>query len=344
MLDKSYIARTDPHRVVTRTRGEELYSLRSRTRICRLHKLVRRWFWPTVAAFALSLPGTTLAIPDATGDSPNRAGPASPVSERERATVHFNAAMEHYRGRRYREAIREFELALALLPSADVHWNLARTHERLGEYARAADHYRLYLRDRVDAPDARDVSAKIEWLLEQAASADSDEDRPELGMLALDTGDPRRLVLLDGRQLESPSADRVLDVTPGRHRLEVSQSGFVPFVAEMTIDAGTLGAAHVEMAPLSRPPARASSGDWAWTLASVSAALLVGSGAFGLVALSERDDGNLDTARRWAIASDLTLGGALCSALGATLLFLSRDHTNGTGQEPVAHGVRRSPP
>jgi hypothetical protein len=126
--------------------------------------------------------------------------------------------------------------------------------------------------------------------------------------------------------------------------LEVSKSGYVPFVAEITLDAGSLAAAHVEMAPISRPLARTGSDGWAWASVSVSAALLIGSGVFGLVALSDRDRGDFSAARRWAVASDLSLGGALCSALGATLLFLSSDHRSVASQEHRARSGGASGP
>ena len=63
--------------------------------------------------------------------------------------------MEHYRARRYREALRELELSVAEVPSAEVWFDIGRAHEQLGEYALAIDSYRRYLRDRVDAPDAQ---------------------------------------------------------------------------------------------------------------------------------------------------------------------------------------------
>jgi tetratricopeptide (TPR) repeat protein len=242
--------------------------------------------------------------------------------------------MADYRAHLYREAIREFELASGLLPSADLHWNLARAYEQLGEYARSVEHYELYLRDRVDAPDATGVRGRIERLRRWITASEHVHHTPDVSMLALDAGDPRQTVVLDGRALQAAPVDRLLSVTPGRHRLEVSQPGMVPFLAEIETSAGALSAAHIELVPTTPRAANRSPSAMMWALASVSAALFVTSGAFGLVAVGQRGDGHLPTAKRWAIASDVALGGAAGSALGAALLYLAN------GREPASQRVQ----
>ena len=76
--------------------------------------------------------------------------------------------MQHYRARRYREAIREFEQSASTVPNAELWFDIGRAHEQLGEYGLAIENYRGYLRDRVDAPDADELTHHIETLAQRA--------------------------------------------------------------------------------------------------------------------------------------------------------------------------------
>src|ERR1700755_155611 len=68
-----------------------------------------------------------------------------------RAQEHFVLGMNFFRAHDFREALREFQLAAALAPTAEVWFNIGRSYEELGEYAQAASALERYLRDRVDA-------------------------------------------------------------------------------------------------------------------------------------------------------------------------------------------------
>ena len=83
------------------------------------------------------------------------------------ARSHFNRGFREFEKRHYREAIREFELAAKLVPSADLWYNIARAHEELSEYGPAIEAFRRYLRDRVDPPDRARVEARIKSLAER---------------------------------------------------------------------------------------------------------------------------------------------------------------------------------
>ena len=51
--------------------------------------------------------------------------------------LHFQQGMEHYRARRYRQAVHEFRLSVTRVPNADLWFNMARAYEQLGETAHA---------------------------------------------------------------------------------------------------------------------------------------------------------------------------------------------------------------
>jgi hypothetical protein len=240
------------------------------------------------------------------------------------ARAHFAAAMEHYAARRYREAIHEFRLSIAALPSADVWFNIGRAHERLGESALAVEHYRLYLRDRVDAPDAAEVQqriAELERHSREGRRPDAQAAGAPTGALAIEASEPDALVLLDGDKLGRSPLQRVVRVAAGRHRLEVSRPDYIPFRAEIEVQPGSLSAAYVELRPLAGPRAAQTARLWTWIAAGLSAGALLTSGALGVAALDRRDAGEWRDARRLAVASDVALGTGFGLAIGAAVLY-----------------------
>ena len=232
--------------------------------------------------------------------------------------------MQHYAARRYREAIHEFRLSIAALPSADVWFNIGRAHEQLGESALAVEHYRLYLRDRVDAPDAAEVQqriAELERRADQQRPASSRARQEAAGALAVEVSERGASVLLDGRSLGRSPMQRVLRVEPGRHRLEATRPDHIAFRAEVEVQPGSLSAAYVQLRPLAGPRQTETERAWTWIVAAASAGALLASGGLGLAALDRRDAGDLRDARRLAVASDALLGTGFGLAIGAALLY-----------------------
>jgi tetratricopeptide (TPR) repeat protein len=317
--------------------GAELYLACGQARICRprapLGEHGRQSHDSTLLAlallFAAAIPAVAQASPPAGSSEP--AGTSSKGSQQATARAHFDAAMDHYRARRYREAIRELELSAARAPSAEIWFDIARAHEQLGEIALAVESYRLYLRDRVDAPDAREVTERIALLAKRAkADRSARVERPALqAALAIDATQQGALVLLDGRELGVAPLDRIVELAPGRHRLDVSRAGYVPFRAELELQPGALSAAYVDMRPLTRLETVAPHRVWTWVAASAGVGALLTSGVLGIVAIRQRDEGNFPSARRWAEASDLVLGGALALAVAATVLYFAEGHHSG---------------
>lgn len=84
------------------------------------------------------------------------------------AKVHFDAAREHYASGRYREAIEELEMALAIDPNgADLVYNLGVIHEKLQNVDEAIDYYRQYV-DMIDDSEEQQRVTKIVLRLENA--------------------------------------------------------------------------------------------------------------------------------------------------------------------------------
>jgi tetratricopeptide (TPR) repeat protein len=275
-------------------------------------------------------------------DTPASEAPAASDRGEAQATAraHFEAAMQHYRARRYREAIYEFEQSASRVPNAEVWFDIGRAHEQLGEYELAISSYQRYLRDRVDAPDADEVTGHIEVLRTRAPAAGragGTKPRSPRGSLAVDAGQPGAIVLLDGRSLGIAPIDRILEIDPGPHRLEASRAGYIPFRAEVDVQDGGLSAAYVDMQPLTRRQDDAPAHVWTWIAAGASAAAIGTAAGCGLAAIAARDDGAATRAsQRWTTAADVALAGALTFAIGATLLYFAESAAEPARQSPRA--------
>lgn len=85
----------------------------------------------------------------------------SPDPNVERARIHVRAGIAYYDEGRYEDAAREMNAAYALKPVADLQYNLAQCYERLARYDEAAASYEKYLDGKPDAPDAKEVRARV---------------------------------------------------------------------------------------------------------------------------------------------------------------------------------------
>jgi tetratricopeptide (TPR) repeat protein len=231
--------------------------------------------------------------------------------------------MQFFEVRAYRDAIREFSLVREITPSAEVWFNIGRAHEELGEYERARLAFERYLRDRVDAPDAAAIRQRLAALAQRAAARESGSLLASGdGSLKIQAPASGAVVALDGRVISQRSEPLLL--AAGRHRLEVTREGFVPFRAELSIEPGMLTTAHPVLQPLTRPaqaPVASQRATW-WALGVAGAGLLA-SGVFGALAIDRQAHGDAPQARAWADRSDVALAGTSVCALTAAILFFS---------------------
>ena len=306
-------------------RACELYPVRRSARI-RGNRRGAGW-----AALALALLTAAASVAGA------QAEPAPP--ERDRATAvdaareHFERGMEHYRARRYRAAIHEFRLSVAGVPNADLWFNMARAYEQLGEAAQAVDHYRLDLRDRVDAPDADEVEQRIADLYARTPEG-SEADRPGRGQpsgsLAVTAAEPGMLLLVDGRSVGRSPVERVLELSPGTHRVEATKDGRIPYRAQIDVHPNAVSAAYVDLRPRTHHARAHGPRPWTWIAAAASAGALIAGGTLSLEALDRREAGDRALADDLQFASAVAFGGGLVLAATAAVLFFMEDRRDDT--------------
>jgi tetratricopeptide (TPR) repeat protein len=255
-----------------------------------------------------------------------------------RAREEFMAGVAHFQAERYSEAIHSFQVAASLVPSADIWYNIARSYEELArsrgeasDYEQAIAHYQRYLTARVDPPDRAQVEQHIANLEERLEAVRlAAQVAPTTGTLRLRAERDGARVLVDGQELgRTPIADDVT-LSPGTHRLRAELDGYVPFLADVTITAGTTTSSRIELVPAHHY--RAAHGDriltWiSFGLAGAALGTSIGVGIYAADqqshALNPFDMGALENARGIAGWSDAALGGAIGFAvLGVILYFV----------------------
>lgn len=247
-----------------------------------------------------------------------------------RAKAYFQEGRQMFAERRYREAIRAFELARTLWPVPDLLFNIGRAYEELGDYRTAVGYFQGYLRDEVDPEDGPAVRQRIVDLEERSAQLEAHRSRGErIGAIRLgEEGDTHMEVLLNGRALPQLARGEQVFVPPGEYRLGVRWPDALPFDAQLQVRAGELTSAY----PIRRPatPAAALDGKYSpsslfWVSLGVAGLSYTGAAALGTIAPMRRGD-EPGTADRLALGSDLALGAAIIATVGATVVYLAERH------------------
>lgn len=281
---------------------------------------------PALHAFAQTTPLRTAGDPHASEPLPKAPGRSESEANVAKARMHFLLGMQFFEVRAYRDAIREFETATSLAPSADVWFNIGRAREELGDLEQAKAAFERYLRDRVDAPDAEAVQARLKMIQQRIASGSrASEPTSGTGSLRIhmpESASPRVLVTLDGRTLREPQRLQPVILPAGSHRLEVTRAGVIPFRAEVSIEPGMLTAAYPRLDPLTPPPRdQGHARTWTWVTLGVAGASALTAGILGGIAANRLANDHVADSRDWARRSDVALAGTAVCALAAAILY-----------------------
>lgn len=262
---------------------------------------------------------------------------ADELSTLERAHAHFLLGLDFFRARDFRKALAEFESAARLSPTADLWFNIGRVHEELGQHAQAASAFGRYLRDRVDAPDAPAVKARIAKLNATVRAARTQRlAEQEVGSLRILGRSARALVFLDGQPVPEASLSAPMLLEVGRHRFDVMESGRIPLHAIVDVQPGLLTTAHAELTSLTLARTQEPTHGLDYALFGVGGAAALVSAAFATLSTVARADGAIEDARAWALRADVSLAGTALCALAGGLLYVAAKRGARTELLPAA--------
>jgi len=294
----------------------------------------------TRLAFFVLVAGPRPAFAQPARNAPSNEGEAE--QRRAQAKAKYQEGVEAYAAGRYSEAVDAFLLADQISPSAALSFNIAKAEEKLGATAGTLRWYRDYLRRSPAAPNRTAVRASIALLAQALAK----------------TGVQQLTVLTapEGARVEIDSQPPVTtpwtgELTPGRHHLIFSRSGYADVQRDIDLDANEPLDVNVELvqpvAVSANAPTNAGSvpasgqetppkhrfGALPWVSLGIGAAALGGALTFELMRRSAEDDANkasqvdyqaqFDREQRLQTTSRvfLGIGGAFVAAGGVMLLL-----------------------
>ena len=204
---------------------------------------------------------------------------------REVARKHYQAGLARWKAGDLHGAILELAAADAIVPAAVLSYDIAICHDKLGERAEAARRYREYLMRRPDAPNRRDVEARLAVLApEQPYQAPPGEYLPTRPPPTPDGLSPPRSLDEPTRPPSDAAPRRVpYDETyarrlPGERAGE--QAGNEPPVAVAPVPQLPSGQAQPAPAPVAPVPEPAKSTPfykkwWFWVFVGVGAIIVI---------------------------------------------------------------------
>jgi hypothetical protein len=149
------------------------------------------------------------------------------------AQEHLLRGLEHFRARRFIEAIHEFQLANSAAPSADLWYNIANAYEQANQPENAVEYYRRYLRDKVDPPDRADVERRITELQRLADQQRRQQQREsgeasvqfEISLPPRPAGTAMPSLFIDNRPVGQLPLPASLTLPPGPHEVRLEGPG-----------------------------------------------------------------------------------------------------------------------
>lgn len=164
----------------------------------------------------------------ARAQAPSAEGQAE--ARRSAAKDKFDQGVEAYKQQRYQDAVKLFQEADAIQPSAPLSFNVARSFEKLDDTSGALRWYRDFLRRSPQANNAAEVQAKVRAL----AATLSQKGVQQLSVLS---DPPGATVLLDDQNMGITPITR--DIAPGKHRLVLRLAGHADKPAEVQLEPQT---------------------------------------------------------------------------------------------------------
>jgi tetratricopeptide (TPR) repeat protein len=171
--------------------------------------------------------GLSLALSStapAHAQAPSAEGQAE--ARRSAAKEKFDQGVAAYKEQRYQDAVKLFQEADALQPSAPLSFNVARSFENLNDTSGALRWYRDFLRRSPQAANAPEVRGKVTAL----AATLSQRGVQQISVLS---DPPGATVFLDDQNVGLTPLTH--DIPPGRHRLLLRLAGYAEAFSELEL-------------------------------------------------------------------------------------------------------------
>jgi hypothetical protein len=195
---------------------------------------LERWSALAILAFVWG----TLVAPASRAETLSRSSKDSSAE----AVDRYREARTAFDAGEYERAIRLFLEADRLAPSAALSFNIARSYEKLGDTARALEHYRRYLRREPGGPGAKRAAARVNDL-------ESELERRGVQQVTVDSTPSGVHVAIGERPLGvTPWTG---ELAPGRHTLVLTQAGFAKTTRVIEVSAERALEVEVVLAPQS---------------------------------------------------------------------------------------------
>ena len=215
-----------------------------------------RWLVAGALACALGVSGAGLSHAQ-----PAKGDPAS-AERRQEAELFFRAGEQAYEAGQYLVAAQAFEQAYEILPLPAILFSMAQAYrlqyfidKEVTHLLRSIESYREYIQA-VEQGGRRDDAATSLAELEVIRDRLQREGRLKSRRGAAELEDKTQLMVtsqvegakasIDGKSGETPL---ILEVRPGKHRVEVEAAGYFPAKQQTTAVAGRLIVVEVELEP-----------------------------------------------------------------------------------------------
>lgn len=189
-------------------------------------------------------------------------GDRASTERRQEAELFFRAGEQAYEAGQYLVAAQAFEQAYEILPLPAILFSMAQAYrlqyfidKEVTHLLRAIESYREYIQA-VEQGGRRDDAATSLAELEVIRDRLQREGRLKARRGAAELGDKTQLMVtsqvegarasIDGKSGEMPL---ILEVRPGKHRVEVEAEGYFPATQQTTAVAGRLIVVEVELEP-----------------------------------------------------------------------------------------------
>lgn len=188
--------------------------------------------------------GPADAPPGAPSGDPARPQDPRPTDEaRDQALPVFKQGIAKFDAGYYHEAIKLFEKAYAIFPSAKIHTRIALAHKWLGNNLKALEHYEVFLKLVRGTPEGQQesalvgqVEAEVQTLLKLIAQVRLLAEAPSGAEIRI-----------NGQLAGTAPLDKLVRLDPGPVNVTAMATGYYPFKRDLQISGGQLATVRVSL-------------------------------------------------------------------------------------------------